>query len=219
MIKNYTTSNLLSDSKEIKHYFGKKNFLFPDSEKIYFLNQLHSNKVIFISSESDLNRQEGGDAIISSKRNFFIGIKTADCVPILLSDRNSSFVAAIHAGWRGTFYKVLDKTIKKIVKEFNCNPKDIIAAIGPSIGMCCYEINLSLWEKFNQRFTLAPDDFNQIGKKYYLNLQSINKNLLNNNGIESIDLILNCTKCDESFYSYRRDGSTEQSQISIIKLN
>ena len=76
-----------------------------------------------------------------------------------------------------------------------------------------------LSECVNQRFTLAPDDFNQIGKKYYLNLQSINKNLLNNNGIESIDLILNCTKCDESFYSYRRDGSTEQSQISIIKLN
>lgn len=219
MMKNYLSSNVLFNLKKIEHYFGKKNFSFPDTEKIYFLNQLHSDKIVFISGDLDFNQQEDGDAIVTSKRGVFVGIKTADCVPILLSDKDSNFIAAIHAGWRGTFYKIVDKTVKKILKEFNCNPEDIIAVIGPSIGMCCYEISSSLWQKFNQEFVLASDDFNQVAEKYYLNLQNINKNLLHNNGIKIIDLIAKCTNCDNSFYSYRRDGLTEYSQISIIKLN
>jgi len=219
MIKNYLNSKSLSSINGIEHYFGKRDFIFPNLEKVYFLNQLHSDKVIFVSDDFDWNEQKDGDAIITSKRNLFIGVRTADCVPILLSDESSSFIAVVHAGWRGTFYNIVNKTIERILNEFNCNPEDIIAALGPSIGGCCYEVGKPLWNKFNHEHILFPDDFSQIGEKYYLNLQSINRNFLKNSGVQQIDLLAKCTKCEDDFYSYRRDKSKKNSQISIIKLN
>ena len=125
----------------------------------------------------------------------------------MLSDESSSFIAAVHAGWRGTFYNIVNKTIERILNEFNCNPEDIIAALGPSIGGCCYEVSKPLWDKFNHEHMLFPDDFSQIGEKYYLNLQSINRNFLKNSGVQQIDLLAKCTKCEDDFYSYRRDKS------------
>ncbi len=219
MIKNYLNSKSLSAINGIEHYFGKRDFILPNSEKAYFLNQLHSDKVIFISDDFDFNEQKDGDAIITCKRNLFIGVRTADCVPILLSDENSNFVAVVHAGWRGTFYNIVNKTIERILKEFNCNPEDIIAALGPSIGACCYEVSKPLWNKFNYEHILSSDDSNQIEEKYYLNLQSINRNFLKGSGVRQIDLLTKCTKCEDDFYSYRGDKSKKDSQISIIKLN
>ena len=105
---NYLKSNIFESNNNLKHFFGNSDFIIPNNEKVFFLNQTHSDKVINIDnlklSEVELN----GDAIVTSKKDFYIGVKTADCVPILLGSTNSSFVAAVHSGWRGTFNKIIE---------------------------------------------------------------------------------------------------------------
>ena len=218
-MKNYSSSEYFKDITKTEHYFGYKDFTLDEDKKIYFLNQVHGNKVYIVDKDYDLKNQHDGDSVITTRKDFYVGVKTADCVPILLSSVESTFVCAIHAGWRGTFYEVVKETINILLKKYNCHPNDIVAAIGPSIGMSCYEVDKDLWLKFNEKFRLTKESFQLVDEKYYLNLQNINKKLLNENGVNKIDVITNCTKCDINFYSYRRDGSTENSQISIIKLN
>ena len=218
-MKKYSFSKSFDNLTNTTNHFGDKNFIFDNKNKIYFSNQVHGNKVHVLKNDSSLDIQKDADSIITTRKDCYVAVRTADCVPILLSDKSGTFVAAVHAGWRGTFYKVLEKTMQVLIKDFNSESRDIIAVIGPSIGICCYEVSKSLWLKFDKKFKLEKDDFKLSNGKYYLNLQNINKGFLHRNGVKNVEILPNCTQCNANFYSYRRDGSTDKSQISIIKLN
>ena len=102
------------------------------------LKQFHSDVIhLFDSAPSDPCR---GDASITNRPGLLLAIQTADCVPILLVDTKKRAIAAIHAGWRGTLARIASKTIGKMQMHFGTNPRDLLAAIGPSIGPCCYEV-------------------------------------------------------------------------------
>jgi YfiH family protein len=214
---NYLKSNIFESNNNLKHFFGNSDFTIPNNEKVFFLNQTHSDKVINIDnlklSEVELN----GDAIVTSKKDFYIGVKTADCVPILLGSTNSSFVAAVHSGWRGTFNKIIENVIEEVMGTYRCSKNEILCAIGPSIGMCCYEVGSSMLNKFSKKFVLEDDDFIKKDKKCFLDLGQINKKIVNKLGVSNVELIPTCTSCENNFFSYRRDGSRSNNQISIIK--
>ncbi len=100
-----------------------------------------------------------GDAVISSTPGLLLGVLTADCVPILLADTRHRAVAAIHAGWRGTLKRIAAKALGRMKMEFSTHPRDVIAALGPSIGQCCYEVGIEVVQAFHAQFENARDFF------------------------------------------------------------
>ena len=114
------------------------------------LKQFHSDLIRPFSSKP--GQPCKGDASTTKQAGLLLGAQTADCVPILLVDPKKRAVAAIHAGWRGTLARIAQKTVGRMELEFGCKPADLLAAIGPSIGPCCYEVGAELVTKFTAQF-------------------------------------------------------------------
>lgn len=93
-----------------------------------------------------------GDALITDEPGILLAVRTADCVPILLADPKRRAVAAIHAGWKGMLGGIVEKTAGEMRRQFDSHPRDLIAAVGPSIGVCCYEVGEDLAEHFRGGF-------------------------------------------------------------------
>jgi len=104
------------------------------------LKQTHSDVVHDFRDTLAASQAVEGDAAITSLPGIAVGIQTADCVPILIADKNALVVAAVHAGWRGIASRIAYKTVKKIVEAYSISPADLIAAIGPHSAVCCYEV-------------------------------------------------------------------------------
>lgn len=177
--------------------------------------QVHGSNIVEIIER---NQNAGStDGLITKTRNP-VGVVTADCVPILLARKDGEAVAALHAGWRGTKDKIAEKFIKKII-SMGQKPEDWVAALGPSIHACCYEVSEELILDFKKTFSqLDPDVINPKPRK--LDLQAVNYLELERLGIKEFDLISNCTYCDldnkgAKFHSFRREGAGTR-QYSII---
>lgn len=184
------------------------------------LNQVHGNKVIVIkkTGEKALSKVDfNGDAIITNQRGFALGILTADCLPILIDDPSKGVIGAVHAGWKGTSLRIVQKTLLAMEKAFEVKPDDVKVALGPSIGPCCYEVDDKVLKPLRKSLT---KEMIPVGKRM-LNLAQINRRLLLEVGVkeESIELVNICTSCRKDlFFSYRRDGKTGR-QLSFIMLN
>jgi YfiH family protein len=171
------------------------------------LKQIHSS----LSLVAD--RPEGcvgeGDALLTCRPDVTVSVRTADCFPILMADMHHHVVAAVHAGWRGTADGVAVKALQKMAAEFGTHPEDVIAAIGPGIGPCCYQVG----EEVACRFGLA-----QAGR---IDLAVENVRQLTNHGVPraSISVAGVCTFCNPAqFYSFRRDRESAGRMISYIRL-
>ena len=154
-------------------------------------------------------------------------IKTADCVPVLLSSKDGKEVSAVHAGWRGTVTDIVSKAVEK----FSCDKKDIICAIGPCIGVCCYEVGEEVYEATKKLFEhkgithLTDSMFRNVctcsaSTKKKANLAEINRQLLISCGIpeENIDVSGICTACHEhEFFSHRASGGFSGTFVSAIR--
>ena len=99
-----------------------------------------------------------GDALITDQPGILLSVRSADCVPILIADATGRAVAAVHAGWKGMLGGIVEKTVGEMIRNFNLSPRGLRAAIGPSIGVCCYEVSEDLAEHFRGRFA-AGDQF------------------------------------------------------------
>ena len=147
---------------------------------------------------------------------------TADCVPIAIIDTKNKAIGAVHAGWRGTYEKIAQKTIEEMSKNYNTNPDDIVCVIGPSIGPCCYEVSKELVEKFNTNLTNCEEKFYIIDEeRYYLDLWKINQYILQASGVNKYNIInLNlCTSCNaDKFHSYRKHQQTPERIGMIIEI-
>jgi YfiH family protein len=124
------------------------------------LKQFHSSVVRRIHTVA--SEPCCGDASVTSTPGLLLGIQTADCVPILLVDPRKRAVAAVHAGWRGTLGRVAEKTIGHMRMEFDSKPGDILAALGPAIGGCCYEVGTELVTEFISQFADAEQYFDEL---------------------------------------------------------
>jgi YfiH family protein len=115
--------------------------------------QIHSDLAcVFTSVPASQCR---GDALLTRERSLLLGVLTADCVPVLLVDTKCRAVAAVHAGWRGTLRRVTEKTLGRMRAEFGTRPRDVLAALGPAIGRCCYQVGIEVAQKFHAQFAAA----------------------------------------------------------------
>ena len=116
--------------------------------QVVTLNQVHGRDVVSIMRDSPPLSERSGDALVSDDPRVAVAVRAADCVPLLLADPTSGAVAAVHAGWRGTAAGASVAAVDVLTREFGAKPDDLIVAIGPSIGACCYEVGSELVDAF-----------------------------------------------------------------------
>lgn len=197
-----------------------------DPESVISLPQIHSNEVI----EVDLSMTGEGyfkpphtscDGYVTSEKGIVLGVKTADCVPILLEAEdckgNIIAVSALHAGWRGTALEIAAEGVRKLV-AMGAEPERIRAAIGPSIDYCCFEVG----EDFTALVAeISGKEWKPISRdgKLYEDLKARNRNILLENGLlnQNIDLCDECTCCmADKYYSHRRMKGQRGTMLSVI---
>ena len=193
------------------------------AKNIFLLNQIHSNKFVYIDYNYKLTKKPKADAVITNQKNLPIAVLTADCVPILIYDNKKRIVAAIHAGWKGAFKGIIDKVIKFMVKK-GCSLKNITAVIGPSISVKNYEVKDDFMKKFIKKDKKSLKYFKIENNKLYFDLSQYVYSQILQNKIKNIDTIkLDTFDIKNKFFSARRALSLKQNDygrnISIIMLN
>lgn len=201
-------------------FFTEKDFNIRDLQekyKVYVPIQKHTDTIVVLSKNTNL---QIADAVITDKKDILIGVKVADCLPILLYDPVIKVIAAVHAGWRGTAKGILKKTIIKMVEIFNSKASDILIAIGPSIKGCCYEVGQEVIEALKNETSSYEYVINFTGKKHVdlaiaNRIQALSIGINNNN----IWISSNCTFCNYLRYaSYRFHGKKAGRQYGIIGM-
>jgi YfiH family protein len=189
------------------------------------VKQVHGSDILVIDEPNDdyshfLTLE--GDAIITNQPGVMIGVCVADCAPILLLDPEKQVIAAVHAGWQGTAAKLAAKAVAAMQSMFECNPKNLQAFIGPSIGKCCYEVDAPVRQAFTQSGLPWDSCTEQNGEdKWHLDLAVANRNLLIDAGVQVSRLQISdmCVCCQrELFFSYRRDSGETGRQMGFIML-
>ena len=119
------------------------------AERVAVLTQVHDAAVAVVRRDGTISDERPeADALVSNSSEIAVAVRAADCVPILMADRVTGAVAAVHAGWRGTAARVAVAALNAMEREFGAQPKDVVAAIGPSIGPCCYQVGSELVDAF-----------------------------------------------------------------------
>ncbi|MFW2590821.1 peptidoglycan editing factor PgeF [Aliarcobacter butzleri] len=171
-------------------------------ENLCYMNQIHSANVVVVDENSP-KYIDNCDALITKTKNLPLMVMVADCIPILMFDEIKGVIAAIHAGRNSTFLKISEITAKEMIENFSCKIENIKVIMGPSIQKCCYEVNDELKniveKSFGKEFVIGNN----------IDLQGINKKLLENLGIKNIEISSICTKCsNKPFFSYRKEKNT-----------
>ena len=207
--------------------------------RVVTLRQIHSDipqRVDAASARADEAPQ--GDALFTREPSILLAVQTADCVPILLADTKRHAVAAIHAGWRGTLRRIAAKTLGRMQMELGTRPEDVIAALGPGIGRCCYEVGSDVAREFHAQFpnarewfdgpfdvlasgendpnwlpwlTMRPPGHPPPSPRVNLDLIAANRAILVDAGVPPRQISSSgfCTSCrTDLFFSYRRERST-----------
>jgi polyphenol oxidase len=205
------------------------------------LRQFHSDVVhVFETPPAHPSR---GDASVTNRPGLLLGVQTADCVPILLVDPRKRAVAAVHAGWRGTLQRIVTKAIGKMQMEFATKPTDLLAALGPAIGGCCYEVGTEVSSAYLAQFPNAAEWFDELRtgvepdplqwlnmmppghqpppKSVRLHLRKANCAQLLAAGLQARNIFASdlCTACRRDlFFSYRKEGARSGRLLSVIGL-
>ncbi len=191
------------------------------ASKIYSAEQVHGSRILDINKEINLeydNINKKADCLTTDMRNVPIMVMGADCNLILIADTKKKAVAAVHAGWRGTLQGIATSAISYMKDRFKSEKRDMVAAFGPSIRKCCYEVDESLIKKFAEKFD-SRDFFEKRGNNFFLDLVKVNRIQLEEAGINRDNIYDSggCTFCNHSFFSYRRSGITgRQGAIAAI---
>lgn len=207
-----------NDDEAENIYENRRRFLqlFEGSWTLSAGWQVHGSDVRVVRDESDARGPAGArgetehcDALVTNVSRVLIGVKTADCVPILLGDARRRAVAAIHAGWRGTLALIIGKAIERMREEYGTRSEDIRAAIGPAAGACCYEVGREVIEAFHERFPDADELLTPTRDGHArIDLQRANRQQLIAEGVspQRIHVAPFCTICrTDLFFSYRRE--------------
>ena len=202
------------------------------------MRQIHSDLAHCVDGSTVATSTLQGDALLTRDSQILLTVQTADCVPILLADPRTRAVAAIHSGWRGTLKRIAEKTLGRMRMEFGTRAEDVIAVLGPAIGVCCYEVGHEVAKEFAAQFPQArgwfEGPFNQIATgdndpnwlpwltmappghapeppRAHLNLIGANRDILAGAGVCTENIFSSdlCTSCrTDLFFSYRRGRQT-----------
>ncbi len=195
-----------------------------NTEQLVFAKQTHSANIQIVMEKNRKAPYADTDGLITNVRGICLCIQTADCTPILLVDPIHEVVAAIHAGWRGTAQNITGNAISLMSQNFNTDPGQVIAYIGPCISQEIYEVGYDVHEAFCA-IGLSSESIFKKGKipgKYYCNLNGANTELLVRHGVlvGNIKTDNHCTyQQKELYYSARRDGGKTGRIVTGIMIN
>jgi len=233
-------ARVLANRKKFFHAIG------ADRLRAVTLRQIHSDAIYRVdSSDTGARQAPQGDALFTRDSGILLAVQTADCIPVLLADTKQRAVAAIHSGWRGTLRQIAAKTLGRMQMEFGTRPEDVVAALGPGIGRCCYEVGSEVARDFDAQFANArqwfdgPFDALASGEndpnwlpwltrmppghqppplRVRLDLVAANRAILAGTGIPARQICSSglCTSCrTDLLFSYRRERSTGRLMAAI----
>ena len=209
---NDNAEHVIANRQQVKEWLGSSILIFPE--------QTHSDHIEIVNSKNVSGIFQDTDALITNEKNIAIGVMSADCVPILLYDPVQHVVAAIHAGWKGTVNGIVLKTIQKMQQEFNVNPSDILAGIGPSICSKCYEIGTDVIQQIQEKCIDSSLILKHLTtSKAFADLQEANRQWILHTGVspENIEVMERCTFEEELFFSARKsDYQTGRFSACIV---
>lgn len=212
---------ILDIDKSIINIFTNKNIFTILKElnlnNYYEVKQTHSDIIHII--DNNYTKTQIGDALITKEKNMPIIIKVADCIPILLYDKENKIIALIHSGWKGTLEYITNKTIKIMQDKYNSKPQNINVYIYPSIRQCHFEIEEDVYKLFKDKIKNIDKYTIKKDIKYYINLQSIIIDNLKELGINNIIDTNICTYCNHNkYYSYRYNHTDKRNiLLAMIK--
>jgi YfiH family protein len=175
------------------------------------VRQVHGDRVVPAAA---CDAREEADAVASATPGLAACVLVADCVPVLLADPRSGAVAAVHAGWRGTIARIAARAVEALARSHGARAGDLVAAIGPSIGPCCYEVAPELAERFARE--LGPEAAPAARR---VDLWRANARVLEDAGVApaAVDLLRRCTACEgELFFSHRRHAGRTGRQVGYV---
>lgn len=170
--------------------------------------QVHGHAIRTVKNKEEIaDSDERADAIVSDLSGVFVGVKTADCVPVLIGDPRSGSFAAVHAGWRGTVQSIVKKAVTRMSNVYGADPKNLICAIGPAASGCNYEIGGDVIDAFAENFANTEKYFTTTRERHALvNLHLANRDQLLDSGVRDENLFTApfCTmERADLFFSYR----------------
>ncbi|MDE0262481.1 MAG: peptidoglycan editing factor PgeF [Bryobacterales bacterium] len=175
--------------------------------------QVHSGRCVRADRAWSGARPEA-DAVCTNRPCILVGVRTADCLPILLVDPSRRAVAAVHAGWRGAVARVLPGAIESMASEYGCKPGDIEAAMGPGIGPCCFEVGEEVAGQFSEEF------IDRDGPKPHVDLVGILGAQLRQAGVDRFATAGHCTSCDlDRYFSHRAEHGETGRMLALVGLH
>jgi YfiH family protein len=211
------------------------------------IRQIHSGLVVVAgAADASRERPQKADGMMTDEPGLLLGVQTADCIPVLVADRKRRAVAAFHAGWRGTVKRIVENGVGRMRLQFGSRPEDLVAAIGPGIGPCCYAVGDEVLSGFESQFAYARELFrevydsdpvrtrypmlfltqrapghSEIGPSLHLNLAEANRRQLLAASLKprAIQLVGGCTNCQrELFFSHRGSQGRAGRMMSVIGI-
>ena len=216
------------------------------------LRQIHSSTVREVTTADAAGEAlipsgcPKADGMMTSEPGILLAIQTADCIPVLIADRKQRAVAGFHAGWRGTLKRIVENGIGRMRLAFGSRPEDLVAAIGPGIGACCYAVGNEVFGEFESQFTYATELFCEVyesdlirekypllfltarapghgnpGVSLHLDLVEANRRQLLDAGLkaDAISVIGDCTSCQtDRYFSYRAEHGFTGRMLSAIGI-
>ena len=189
------------------------NYLGIDETQAAFMEQVHGDTVI-VSETGGISPKT--DGLITSKCGLMLGVKIADCIPLLLFEPVHNVIGAIHCGWRSIKANIAEKAIAKMVDELQASPENIVAVMGPSAESCCYEIGRDIAAHFNSSSLIERNGLLYLDLKAELRVHLLTGGLISSN----IEIISDCTICNkELYFSHRRDNKKSGRMMGYIMVN
>jgi len=201
-------------------------------EKAIALRQVHSATIRVVrEGDGPFEKPDGralleGDGLMTDVPGRLLGIQTADCVPVMVVDTEKRAVAVFHAGWRGTVAGIVEAGVARMGEEFGSRAEDLVAAVGPSIGVCCYSVGEEVRTAFRDRFAYADQLFRESANVLSVDLWEANRRQLLEAGVpvERIAVIGECTGCavsatgERRYFSHRVDRGVTGRMMSCVEV-
>ena len=218
----FNCTHYCGDNPEhVKTNLEKLAMSLPERPRVFVIpRQTHTTNVRVITDVPTQEELQDVDAVVTHLKGFCLCVSTADCVPILIYDKEKQVIAAVHAGWRGTVGRIVEKTLEAMKSHYGTDGKDVIACIGPSISLESFEVGDEVYEVFAE----AGFEMERIAKKYekwHLDLWEANRLQLLAQGVwpEHIEVAGFCTyQQHEDFFSARRLGIKSGRILSGVML-